>query len=33
VLPDGIKAIGETSVEVKIYPEISATIKVIVNPE
>lgn len=33
VLPDGIKAIGETSVEIKIYPEISATIKVVVNPQ
>lgn len=33
VLPDGIKAVGETSVEIKIYPEISATIKVVVNPQ
>ena len=33
VLPDGIKAIGETSVEIKVYPEISATIKVVVNPQ
>ena len=33
VLPDGIKTIGETNVEIKIYPEISATIKVVVNPE
>ena len=33
VLPDGIKTTGETSVVLKIYPEISATIKVIVDPE
>lgn len=33
VLPDGIKTVGETSVEIKIYPEISATIKVIVKPQ
>lgn len=33
VLPDGIKAIGETTVEIKIYPEISANIKVVVQPE
>ncbi len=33
VLPDGIKTIGETSVELKIYPEISATITVVVEPE
>ena len=33
VLPDGIKTIGETSVVLKIYPEISATIKVVVDPE
>ena len=33
VLPDGIKTIGETDVEIKIYPEISATIKVIVEPQ
>ena len=33
VLPDGIKTIGEKNVELKIYPEISATIKVVVNPE
>lgn len=33
VLPDGIKSIGETSVELKIYPEISATVKVVVDPE
>ena len=33
VLPDGIKTTGETSVVLKIYPEISATIKVVVDPE
>ena len=33
VLPDGIKTIGETNVEIKIYPEISATIKVLVEAE
>lgn len=33
VLPDGIKAIGQTSVEVKVYPEISATITVVVEAE
>ena len=33
VLPDGIKTIGVTEVEVKIYPEISAKIKVDVKPE
>lgn len=33
VLPDGIKTIGETDVEIKIYPEISATIKVVVQAE
>ena len=33
VLPDGIKTTGETSVVLKIYPEISATITVVVNPE
>lgn len=33
VLPDGIKNIGETSVELKIYPEISATVKVVVESE
>ncbi len=33
VLPDGIKTIGETNVEIKIYPEISATIKVVVQAE
>jgi len=32
VLPDGIKNIGETTVEIKVYPEISAKITVIVNP-
>ena len=33
VLPDGIKTIGETSVELKIYPEISAKITVVVDPQ
>lgn len=33
VLPDGIKTTGETEVEIKIYPEISATIKVVVKPQ
>ena len=33
VLPDGIKAIGETHVEIKVYPEISATITVSVETE
>ncbi len=33
VLPDGIKTTGETSVELKIYPEISAAITVVVEPE
>ncbi len=33
VLPDGIKTIGETTVEVKVYPEISAKITVLVNPQ
>ena len=28
VLPDGIKTVGVTEVEIKIYPEISAKIKV-----
>ena len=32
VLPDGIKTIGETTVEVKVYPEISAKITVVINP-
>lgn len=33
VLPDGIKTTGETMVELKIYPEISAKITVVVNPQ
>lgn len=33
VLPDGIKTVGITEVEIKIYPEISAKIKVDVKPE
>ena len=31
LLPDGIKTIGETTVEIKIYPEISAKVTVVVN--
>ena len=33
ILPDGIKTTGETTVELKIYPEISAKITVVVNPQ
>jgi len=33
VLGEGIKKIGETEVEIKVYPEISAKIKVIVENE
>lgn len=33
VLPDGIKTTGETTVELKIYPEISAKITVLVEAE
>lgn len=33
VLPDGIKTIGTTEVEVKVYPEISAVLKVKVTEE
>ena len=33
VLPDGIKTVGNTTVELKIYPEISANIKVVVEAE
>ncbi len=32
VLPDGIKNVGETTVEIKVYPEITAKITVVVNP-
>ena len=32
-LPDGIKTLGTTNVNVKVYPEISATIKVKVNAQ
>ena len=32
-MPDGIKTIGTTEVEVRIYPEISAKLKVIVQAE
>ena len=31
VLPDGIKTIGETTVEIKVYPDITAKITVVVN--
>ena len=31
VLPDGIKTIGETTVEIKVYPEITAKVTVVVN--
>lgn len=33
VLPDGIKEVGVTPVEIKVYPEISATLKVEVTAE
>ena len=33
VLPDGIKSIGTTEVEVKVYPEISTNLKVEVTQE
>ncbi len=33
VLPDGIKTIGDRTVEVKLYPEISAKVTVTVTPE
>ncbi len=32
-LPDGIKALGVTNVEIKVYPEITATIKVKVEAQ
>lgn len=32
-MPDGIKTVGTTEVEVRIYPEISAKLKVIVQAE
>lgn len=32
-LPDGIKTVGTTEVEVRVYPEISAKLKVIVKAE
>ena len=31
VLPDGIKTVGETSVEIKVYPDITAKVTVVVN--
>lgn len=31
LLPDGIKTIGETTVEIKVYPDITAKITVVVN--
>ena len=33
VLPDGIKVLGTTEVEIKVYPEITAKIKVSVLPQ
>lgn len=33
VLPDGIKSVGEFDVEVKVYPQINAIIKVIIERE
>ena len=33
VLPDGIKTIGDRTVEVKLFPEISAKVTVTVTPE
>lgn len=33
VMPDGIKQVGVTEVEVKVYPEISAKIKVVVEAQ
>ena len=33
VLPDGIKIIGDRTVDVKLYPEISAKVTVTVTPE
>ena len=33
VLPDGIKTIGDRTVEVKLYPETSAKVTVTVTPE
>lgn len=33
VMPEGIKSIGTTEVEVKVYPEISAKLKVVVSGE
>ncbi len=30
-LPDGIKVLGTTDVKIKVYPEVTATLKVIVN--
>lgn len=32
-MPDGIKTVGTTEVEVRIYPEISAKLKVVVNAQ
>ena len=32
-MPDGIKTIGTTEVEVRVYPEIVAKLKVIVTEE
>lgn len=33
VLPDGIKTIGDKTVDVKLYPEVSAKVKVSVIPQ
>ena len=33
VLPDGIKVLGVTEVDIKVYPEISAKVKVNVLPQ
>lgn len=30
-LPDGIKLLGTTNVKIKVYPEVTATLKVVVN--
>lgn len=30
-LPDGIKVLGTTNVKIKVYPEVTATLKVVVN--
>lgn len=30
-LPDGIKVLGTTNVKIKVYPDVTATLKVVVN--